>query len=92
MKFNVPTEIYQNIFKYIDKNDLKTYYSAMTVNRIWCLNIIPYLWQNPFKLLPNSYKILTIFFSYLNNERREYLLIRDEPNQFENLYLIILLL
>ncbi|RIA90000.1 hypothetical protein C1645_823970 [Glomus cerebriforme] len=83
MTFNIPNEIYQDIFKYIDENDLKTFYSSMTVNKIWCLNIIPYLWKNPFKLLSNSYKILTLLFSYLDNERRDYLLIRDE--KFENL-------
>src|SRR6266498_457790 len=77
MSSNVPNEIYRNIFGFIDKNDTKTLYSGLLVNRIWCMNMVPLIWKRPFNISINHEKLVPIFLSFLNDETKEFLQIQD---------------
>ncbi|RHZ71886.1 hypothetical protein Glove_251g51 [Diversispora epigaea] len=48
MSPNLPNESLQRVFKYIDKDDIKTLHSIVLVNRSWCVNSIKLLWRQPF--------------------------------------------
>ncbi|CAG8552139.1 2936_t:CDS:2 [Diversispora eburnea] len=48
MSPNLPNESLQKVFKYIDKDDIKTLHSIVLVNRSWCVNSIKLLWRQPF--------------------------------------------
>src|SRR4051812_16816966 len=39
-------------------NDVKSLYSCLLVNRLWCETVVPILWKNPWKVLKNKYKVI----------------------------------
>ncbi|PKC13375.1 hypothetical protein RhiirA5_351704 [Rhizophagus irregularis] len=51
---DIPTECMQQIFYYIQLQE-EGIYSALLVNRYWCRNIIPLLWEHPFKRFSKEY-------------------------------------
>src|ERR1043166_3758197 len=74
------SEILENIFKFIDEDDLKTLHRVLLVNRIWCQNILKFVWKKPFSIVnsfKNVHKIIPIFLSNLDIQRKNYLLIND---------------
>ncbi|RIA86974.1 hypothetical protein C1645_828449 [Glomus cerebriforme] len=50
MGLPVPIECLQEIFEHL-QNDLKSLYTILFVNKLWCINAIPILYRNPFILL-----------------------------------------
>ncbi|CAI2175199.1 15905_t:CDS:1 [Funneliformis geosporum] len=68
MKF--PPEILQNIFKEISYfTDL---YNCLLVNRYWCTNVLPTLWENPFEKIfwSRNFKIIEIYISCLSPQSK----------------------
>ncbi|CAG8438139.1 5362_t:CDS:2 [Scutellospora calospora] len=57
MAFSFPPEIFRNIFKELDVTSL---HSCVLVNRTWCVNTAPILWQNPLDFVHNNYKRLEL--------------------------------
>lgn len=55
------------IFSYL-KNDRKTLFSCIRVNRLWCRLAIPILWSSPFKYYSQkyTYKIINTYITCLN--------------------------
>src|SRR6266498_1625511 len=63
------------IFKEL-KNDKKSLYSCLLVNRTWCVTAVPILWKNPgqYCITDNSKNILfNTIFSHLSEESRDIL-------------------
>ncbi|RGB28693.1 hypothetical protein C1646_767517 [Rhizophagus diaphanus] len=63
------------IFKEL-RNDKKTFYSCLSVNKTWCEIIIPILWNNPWKYLnddnnTNEKILLDKIISHLSDESRD---------------------
>src|SRR5688572_8768520 len=60
------------------QDDLKSLFSCLMVNRIWCETVIPVLWRNPWRYNINyinkSYLLFTIFISCLPNDVKEFLI------------------
>jgi hypothetical protein len=64
-------DILSLIFEEI-KNDKKTLYSCLLVNRTWCVGAVPLLWRNPWQT--NSKIILfNVIISHLSKESRDIL-------------------
>ncbi|CAB5320001.1 unnamed protein product [Rhizophagus irregularis] len=69
-----PNEILQEIFKYI-VNDIDHLHSCLLVNKIWCSNVVPILWNRPFHLLllhnnHLSHQIISTYLSCLDKDER----------------------
>ncbi|GBB92411.1 hypothetical protein RclHR1_00200044 [Rhizophagus clarus] len=79
----LPSECMQKIFKYtIQNSNKKTLFKLLFVNKYWSENVIPILWNNPFKdLIPpsmsrhtqsrdptNCYNLLRTYLSCLDND------------------------
>ncbi|CAG8521957.1 6503_t:CDS:1 [Funneliformis caledonium] len=68
MKF--PPEILQNIFKQVSHfTDL---YNCLLVNRYWCTNVLPTLWENPLEKIfwSRNFKIIEIYISCLSPQSK----------------------
>ncbi|CAG8463991.1 3400_t:CDS:2, partial [Funneliformis caledonium] len=66
------------ILDILQETDTKTLYSCLFVNRTWCMNIIPFIWKKPFKISKNIEKLVPIFFSFLNDETKEFLQVQNQ--------------
>src|SRR6266542_2256559 len=59
------------------QNDLKSLFSCLLVNRIWCETVIPILWRDPWCYNINysnkSYLFTIIISSYLFDDTKEFL-------------------
>lgn len=66
----LPTECMEQIFKYLLQLEDAKLYSSLLVNRYWCKNVVPFLWNRPFSIVSNqnSFKLLRTFFLCFNNE------------------------
>jgi hypothetical protein len=66
----LPTECMEQIFKYVLQVEDAKLYSSLLVNRYWCKNVVPFLWNRPFSLVSNQncFKLLKTFFSCFNKE------------------------
>ncbi|GBB92405.1 hypothetical protein RclHR1_00200038 [Rhizophagus clarus] len=64
----LPPEIMQQILKYVQETS--SLHSSLLVNRYWCQNVVPLLWNNPFKQLPkrNSHRLIRTYLLCLNKE------------------------
>jgi hypothetical protein len=51
---DLPTECMQQIFHYIQVQE-EGLYPALLVSRYWCRNVIPLLWEHPFKRFSKEY-------------------------------------
>ncbi|PKC70175.1 hypothetical protein RhiirA1_532897 [Rhizophagus irregularis] len=74
-------ELINEILPYL-RNDYKTLYSCILVNRLWCRLAIPLLWEDPFsKKFPKNYRFIEIYLHYLNDNDKaklnEYGIITD---------------
>ncbi|CAB4403175.1 unnamed protein product [Rhizophagus irregularis] len=74
-------ELINEILPYL-RNDYKTLYSCILVNRLWCRLAIPLLWEDPFsKKFPKNYRFIEIYLHYLNDNDKaklnEYGIISD---------------
>lgn len=59
----LPNECIQNILKYVNKDDYKTFYYVTLISRQWCRNSIIFLWKQPFNIpdnFKNRYKLISI--------------------------------
>ncbi|RGB43209.1 hypothetical protein C1646_809491 [Rhizophagus diaphanus] len=89
----LPSECMQKIFKYtIQISNKKNLFKLLLVNKYWCENVIPILWNNPFRdLFPPSilrhtpsrdpricYNLLRTYISCLDND--EYYLLFSKLN------------
>jgi hypothetical protein len=72
-----PNEILQKIYKY-NFDDVRTLHSCLLVNKLWCNNVVPILWNRPFHLLlliynkkynKKSYEIISTYLSCLDKEK-----------------------
>src|SRR6266498_3504466 len=63
------------------KNDIKSLYSCLLVNRTWCITAVPFLWKNPGRL-PEKYlkvvnnsskKLFNIILLHLPKESKDVL-------------------
>jgi hypothetical protein len=70
------------IFKEL-KNDGKTLFSSLLVNKTWCETIIPILWNNPWKFLKEEKEkfLFNVIISHLSDELKNNL-----GKNVENLY------
>ncbi|CAB4494509.1 unnamed protein product [Rhizophagus irregularis] len=50
MGIPVPLECLQEILQFL-QDDLKSLYATLFVDKLWCINVIPILYKNPFVLL-----------------------------------------
>jgi hypothetical protein len=58
------------------QDSLKSLFSCLTVNRIWCETVIPVLWRNPWRYYNKKSSLLTIILiSYLQREIKDFLTI-----------------
>src|SRR6266542_3900036 len=91
----LPTECMKRIFQFIHDDDLPKLYPSSLVNKYWCKNVVPFLWNRPFHLCSkqNRYKLirtLLMFFSLeetelINSKLRAYnILIPAQPNPIFN--------
>src|SRR6266542_5037489 len=74
-------EMTYHIIRYL-RNDLKSLYSCVLVNRFWCRLAIPVLWEDPFSTAWRDKfhnHFLDIYFLFLNNESK------TEMNKFKNI-------
>ncbi|GES78497.1 hypothetical protein GLOIN_2v1879851 [Rhizophagus clarus] len=65
----LPNECIQNILKYVEKEDYKTFYYITLINRQWCQNSIIFLWEQPFDIpdnFKNRYKLISIFLYFFD--------------------------
>ncbi|PKY26740.1 kinase-like protein [Rhizophagus irregularis] len=53
-------ELTNEIIKYF-KNDFSTLYSCILVNKFWCRLVIPLLWEDPFSIPTQNYRLPTNF-------------------------------
>ncbi|RGB31835.1 hypothetical protein C1646_763607 [Rhizophagus diaphanus] len=71
--FRLNRDVLHLIFQEI-KDDKKTLYSCLSVNKTWCEIIIPILWNNPWKYINKNCEhrkkkiLLNIIISHLSNE------------------------
>ncbi|KAF0487195.1 lon-domain-containing protein [Gigaspora margarita] len=75
MATNIPNEILQAIFKFVDGKDERDYgtlFNCALVNRQWCNNAIPILWHDPFYRETNDSVIKTLM-SFLDNDQLQQL-------------------
>src|SRR5437764_1030343 len=63
MDTKIPNEIFQNIFSFID--EIKTLYSIILVNRVWCQNCIAQLWRNPIQ----NVRIIPILLQFIKFDK-----------------------
>jgi hypothetical protein len=69
---NLPADCIYEIFQYI--HDLKTLYSCITLNQIFCQVTVRILWSNPFKYTQDKDKksiIFRTYFSCLDDHEKE---------------------
>jgi hypothetical protein len=58
------------------KNDTKSLYSCLLVNRIWCATAVPILWRNPNQICMTKYSkniLYRVLISHLSEESRDIL-------------------
>src|SRR5436190_5926003 len=57
------------------QNDIKSLYSCLLVNRIWCETTVPILWKNPLKFCPtkDKRKLFNVILLHLSEESRDIL-------------------
>jgi hypothetical protein len=56
------------------KDDKKSLYSSILINKIWCEVAIPILWKDPWKNLIKERSLLETVVSFLTNESRNYMI------------------
>src|SRR4051794_38421665 len=80
----LPTECMELIFKYLLQEDARLY-SSLLVNRYWCKNVVPFLWNRPFSLVSNKncYKLLRTFFSCFDKEETNLLISLLKPHKIK---------
>ncbi|CAG8624268.1 22791_t:CDS:2 [Cetraspora pellucida] len=87
MATNIPNEILQAIFKFVDakeERDYGTLFNCALVNRQWCNNAIPILWQDPF-YGEKSDNVIKTLLSFLDNDQLQQLdSIRNKIPLIEN--------
>ncbi|EXX76184.1 uncharacterized protein OCT59_010127 [Rhizophagus irregularis] len=69
--------------------DSKSLFSCLTVNRLWCENVIPILWRNPWNYIINYDDKISLYYIvmfYLPNDIKE-LLARQPPESISFDYL-----
>ncbi|CAG8445358.1 6170_t:CDS:2 [Rhizophagus irregularis] len=66
----LPTECMEQIFNYLLQVEDSKLYPSLLVNRYWCKNVVPFLWNRPFSIVSNQncFKLLRTFFLCFNNE------------------------
>jgi hypothetical protein len=65
------------------KNDKKSLYSCILVNRIWCVTAVQILWRNPWKIsLFRRNTLFNVIFSHLSEESRDILKNQRMDNLF----------
>src|SRR6266498_2094790 len=66
----LPTECMEQIFKHALEIEGARLYPSLVVNRYWCKNVVPFLWNQPFSLVSNQdhHKLLRTFLSCLDKE------------------------
>ncbi|CAG8640409.1 4807_t:CDS:1 [Ambispora leptoticha] len=77
---SLPVDLLHPFFEHLT-TDKKSMYNCLLVSRLWCRTIIPYLWRNPFQLIPydrqHPEKIQALFRTYftcLTNDKKSTLL------------------
>ncbi|CAI2196901.1 19876_t:CDS:1, partial [Funneliformis geosporum] len=85
MSFYLPAELLNKIFCFIDENDVKTLYSCILVNRVWCKTMIPHLWKRPFRLAikKQSEKLVPAYFYYFSKETKSILQFYTPSSSFD---------
>ncbi|CAB4473787.1 unnamed protein product [Rhizophagus irregularis] len=80
----LPNECIQNILKYVNKDDYKTFYYITLISRQWCRNSIIFLWKQPFNIpdnFKNRYKLISIFLYFYDiNQKNIYQTIASSFN------------
>ncbi|CAG8679085.1 10512_t:CDS:1, partial [Funneliformis mosseae] len=70
----LPTECIQEILKFVDSN----LFSCLLINRIWCRNTVPLIWNNPFRFKGLSdqkhSRFLDNYLKSLNQEEKFWLI------------------
>ncbi|GBC02807.1 hypothetical protein RclHR1_04830005 [Rhizophagus clarus] len=68
-RVNLIPDCLLEIFSYL-KDDRKTLFSCIRVNRLWCRLAIPILWSTPFKYYSQkyTYKIINTYITCLNTQ------------------------
>jgi hypothetical protein len=69
----IPTDCLLEVFKYF-KNDLKTLYSCLLVNKHWCISTVRLIWKNPF-LNKSSPNVIDVYLSCLTTHEKNNLII-----------------
>ncbi|RGB31412.1 hypothetical protein C1646_764099 [Rhizophagus diaphanus] len=72
----LPEDCFYEIFKHVSKDDTKTLYNCLLVNRFLCRLIIPILYKDPFSAvndLKQNYYLIRIYLSCLNEIEKDYL-------------------
>ncbi|CAB4392531.1 unnamed protein product [Rhizophagus irregularis] len=72
----LPEDCFYEIFKHVSKDDTKTLYNCLLVNRFLCRLIIPILYKDPFSAvndLKQNYCLIRIYLSCLDEIEKDYL-------------------
>ncbi|CAG8494504.1 2520_t:CDS:2 [Ambispora leptoticha] len=73
MVAELPNECLQFIFKKIPPAEINSLHSIILVNRKWCQNAMPILWENPFSEeinLPLSHKVFSTYLLFIPDSVR----------------------
>lgn len=72
----LPEDCFYEIFKHVSKDDTKTLYNCLFVNRFLCRLVIPILYKDPFSAvndLKQNYCLIRIYLSCLDEIEKDYL-------------------
>jgi hypothetical protein len=72
----LPEDCFYEIFKHVSKDDTKTLYNCLFINRFICRLVVPILYKNPFSSandLKQNYCLIRIYLSCLDEIEKDYL-------------------
>ncbi|CAG8462889.1 31228_t:CDS:1 [Racocetra persica] len=68
----VPAEIMRVIFKHVNEESRQDLISCLLVDKFWCSNVLPLLWNRPFDIVSrdNRHKLIRTYISCLEEDER----------------------